>query len=237
MHSSQYILSELQAHCRTSPVTTLRLTECADDDLGILPDVLPDILLSIKQLQYFTYGITKYWEDYSIGGPRIKPASIGMALEPHTSTLVELIIYHEEGAKFLPTPSFGTLIHYSNLKRLAIPEPFLTFESSLTIHDKLPSSLEALQLQYPMGCCRQGLDGQRQSRHTRMRGLMDNKSSCLPRLKRVIWCFQQGDCCLEEGCEIQDWTDRNTVLDLAKEFEAADVKFRWMSRSWFSSFL
>lgn len=45
----------------------------------------------------------------------------------------------------------GTLTDYHNLKRLAIPEPFLVELKDVSFHKLPPSRLEELQIQYPIG--------------------------------------------------------------------------------------
>ena len=185
--SSQQSPSELQTyHQRTSPITTLRLTDCGALDLGILPD----ILLSMKKLERFTFGAEDEWEDEDPQFQAISLVSIGMALEPHASSLVELVIFDSQGAKFLETPPSSNLKHYPNLKRLAVPDTFLTAGSSPTIHDRLPSKLEDLQLRYSTGTS-QVPCSRRRVRRDRMRELIANKFSWVPRLRRMVWWYHQ----------------------------------------------
>lgn len=151
---------------RNSSITTLRLTNCGDMHLGALPDMLQ----SMKGLECFTFTVECAWESEHMRTPGISPRAMARSLEPHIDTLVELIIAGDNAAWFLNTSLFGTLAQYRHLKRLAIPEPFLVPDYVSTLHQCLPSQLEDLQLQYPMGF-EQSLDNQRKIRHARMKTL------------------------------------------------------------------
>ena len=82
----------------------------------------------------------------------IAPETIGQLIIPHASTLVQLEIAASDAAGFPSTSFIGSLAGYPNLKRLAIPEPFLVAveDEASTFLDVLPPNLEELQLQYPM---------------------------------------------------------------------------------------
>lgn len=213
---------------KTSPITTLRLTNCVDSGFG----VLSDILLSVKRLERFTFGTERSLEWMHWHEPGISPAAMFCALEPHTSTLAELIITGDYATYFLGTPLFGTLTHYQSLKRLAIPEHFLASESHSTIHERLPAQLEDLQLQYPMGVC-DGLDDMPAVRHARLRRLAVHKLGCLPRLGRLIWWYQQAASWSVKRPETGYGEDK-TLTDLVDDLGAVGVQFEWMSSPYYS---
>ena len=171
-------------HKRTSPITTFCLKSCDDEH----PGNLPRFLLAVKELHRFTYGVHRAWCTEDIRFPGISPTLLKTLLEPHASTLMELVIYGEDASEFVQL-LFGTLRHFNHLKRLAIPESFITSEDIDTIHEMLPFQLESLQLQYPMGTTR-GLDVKRAKRFARVRNLVIYKPNCLSRLRQVIWWYQ-----------------------------------------------
>lgn len=90
-------------------------------------------------------------------------------------------------------------LNYTNLKRLAIPEPFLLPHlASQTFHHSLPDHLEELQIQYPVGFTDQhpdrDLPGPR-FRVSRMKALANYRIDHLPNLSHVVWWYQQCDSC------------------------------------------
>ena len=113
-----------------SPINTLVLTNCDDQDLG----ALPDILSSVKELQRFTFGIYWPWETTHGRAPGIDPDGLRASLEPHACTLVELVLFGDDAVEFLESSTFGTLKHYKNLKRLAIPEYLHASGNAPTLH-------------------------------------------------------------------------------------------------------
>ena len=134
---------------RTSTITDLRVMDCDDNDL----DILPGFILSVKALKRFTLVSAPY----SWPPPHMRPANcnspdwFARTLRPHQSTLVDLVIAGGEAASFLRLSVFGYLASYTNLKRLGVPETFLVHRHSSTLHELLPPSLKVLQLQFPMG--------------------------------------------------------------------------------------
>ena len=210
---------------RKSPVNNLSLTGCSDMDIG----VLPEILRSIQKLQRFTFGIFRLWdESEDIPDPGISPLSLSLAVEPHASTLVELIITGDDAARFLQSPRFGSLTHFVNLERLAIPEPFIAPEQFVTPNIWLPSRLEDLQLQYPIGF-QEITNSKHRMLCERMYCLAKNNVTfVLPRLRRVIWWYQHANCYPQEH-RVTELCDVRMMAVLGRQFEAVGVKFDWLS--------
>jgi len=153
--------------------------------------------------------------------PGISPSAIGLALE----TL--------DAASFLEDSLFGKLTHYTNLKSLAIPEPFLASGNASTIHGKLPSQLEELQLQYPMGL-EQDADERRAIRHTRIRNLIAFRSASLQKLRRVIWWYQQAECWAEAGGGETRYGGAAKLSRFITHFKERGVNFEWLSEPYCS---
>ena len=156
----------------------------------------------------------------------------------------------------------GTLTDYHNLKKLAIPEPFLAEFKDPSFHKLLPPHLEELQIQYPMGNTipvmdRQGHFGTKPPyRLMRMQRLAKNKESFVPRLRHVIWWFQQttrqasmGDPPpfdrqrhFTKGSNATRMSDDprkgplygppEDMENLTEDFRKVDVKFEWVSMPW-----
>lgn len=213
---------------RASPITTLCLTHCGDIDLGVLPDMLQ----AVKVLERFTFTISCQWEGEHMRTPGISPQAIGQSLEVHMETLVELIIAGNDAAWFLNTSLFGTLARCRHLKRLAIPEPFLVPNYVFTLHQCLPSQLADLQLQYPMGFT-QGLDNQRKIRQARIHNLGLDKHRSLPKLKRIIWWYQQSECWSESPGRPTRYGDSEVLTNMVALFKDVGVHFEWLSASYF----
>lgn len=175
---------------RTSPITYLRLLDCDDKGLG----VLPDILRSVESLQSFIFEINIPWDsshDYPCG---IIPHDIGHSMNYHADTLVELAIACSDDASFSTSSLFGSLAHFTRLKRLGIPETFLVRQEDEIFHQFLPLSLEIMQLQHPMGRTPINRDPYRIRRIDRLKRLAGNQQRVLPRLRRFIWWEQQPEC-------------------------------------------
>lgn len=242
----------------SSAITDPRFIDWCPGKVGILSSVLP----SIRNLKHFVLEANGYWQAGSAHG--LAPYDYGLLLQPHSGSLEELIIaYSDEayndGDSFLakPTPIMGTLTGYHHLKRLAIPEPFLAGLNDPSFHKLLPSRLEELLIQYPMGVWIRVMDRQGDAgtqppyRLMRMETLAKNKERLVPRLKYVVWWFQQtsrqvsiGDpppfdrkCPSETNAtRLSDDPRKGPVYGppedmdkLAEDFEKVGVKFEWVS--------
>lgn len=239
----------------SSAITDLRFIDWLPQELEILGYVLP----SVKHLKHFVVEANgcSFWHNSKTHG--LAPHDYGLLLQPHSTSLEELIIAYSDGTyndgtDFPPTstPLMGTLTNYHNLKRLAIPEPFLVGLEDMSFHQLLPPLLEELQMQYPMGVKnpvldRQGDVGSRPPyRLMRMKRLAENKASIVPRLKHVIWWFQQTPWQVSVGdpppynpntrSRTTDQPPRGPLYGppedmykLAEDFMKVGVKFEWVS--------
>ena len=172
---------------RTSSITDLRFMLCYDDDL----DILPDILLSVRTLKRFIFENEEYWPTDHLEAKCTTPKWFARTLQPHKSTLVDLVIAVRATAAFLWRPLFGSLAGYIHLKRLGIPEKFLVQSTDFTIHELLPPSLEVLQFQFSREDNMNG-DEEESLQFERMERLAEHKLTCLPALTRVIWWYELG---------------------------------------------
>ena len=205
---------------RTSPISDLRVMGCVDPAIG----VLADILLSVRRLRRFTLESTVIPPLVDSTDRRFSPNWFAQALQPHESTLVDLVITGCGETAFLSTPIFGSMASYVSLKKLGILETFLVQRDSRTLHEWLPVSLEVLQLQFPFDRDMVPPDEEQPLRFQRMKYLAENKCAYLPSLKCVIWWAQ----------EVKDWyidsllgdRDLDRIDQLARLFKDVGVEFK-----------
>ncbi len=246
----------------SSAVTDIHFIDWLPQRVDILTSVLP----SFRHLERFVLEVDGYWQGESIH--RLAPYDYGLLLQPHSASLEELTIAYNDEAYSdgrcprKPRPVMGTLTNYHNLKKLAIPEPFLAELKDPSFHKLLPPHLEELQIQYPMGTTNRIPDRQGHLlsyppyRLLRMQKLAKNKESFVPRLRHVIWWFQQttlqvsmGDPPpfnylrnLNNGSNATRWWNDprqgplygppDDMENLAEDFRKVNVKFEWVSIPW-----
>ncbi|RDW72937.1 hypothetical protein BP6252_06844 [Coleophoma cylindrospora] len=214
-------------HHRTASITDLQFLSMDDDDVGCIPDIVS----CVKSLKRFTFESAVPW-DVSQQPATLAPHTFRQFLQVHASTLVHLEIAASDAAKFSHESLYGSLKGYHNLRRLAIPEPFLVIvqDSTSTLVDILPPELEDLQIQFPM-LFMQGKDKNRATRVKRLEQLAAAKIQQFPRLKRVVWWSQPAEC----------WDDRqglrygpeSDMEHLAATFRNVGVQFEWLTRAYF----
>ena len=248
----------------SSAVTDLRFTDWHPEDVSILASILP----SIRHLKHFMIDVRDRWMHHPVTVPMcgLVPHDYGLLLQPHTASLEELVIAYSNGAyndlmHFPPSPSpvMGPLTNYENLKRLAIPEPFLVGLPDLSFHSILPPNLQELQIQYPVRVLitsPQMPVSERAYYHvSKMEALAQNKEQFVPRLKHVVWWFQRDpgpdyvNGLLPNG---RSYSYRLNVMArphgpsqgpvhgplstgerLAKDFRKVGVRFQWVSEASF----
>lgn len=176
---------------RTASIANLRLKNCGDHIVGCLPD----ILLCVKTLKCFTLEVSTPWEAAGLDPSAMAPEIIGQFISIHASTLERLEIAGSDAAEFPSTSLIGSLVGYSNIRRLALPEPFLVVvgDEASTLVDVLPPNLEDLQLQFPMLFI-QGKDRYRSIRIKRLEQVAAAKIVQFPALRRVVWWSQPAEC-------------------------------------------
>ncbi|KAG6988519.1 hypothetical protein G7Y79_00072g097810 [Physcia stellaris] len=209
---------------RTSPITHLRLLDCDDKGLG----VLPDIFRSVESLQSFIFEINISWDsshDYPCG---IIPHDIGHLMNHHADTLVELAVACSDDASFSTSSLFGSLAHFTRLKRLGIPETFLVRREDEMFHQLLPENLEIMQLQHPMGRTSNNRDPYRIRRIDRLKRLARDQQRVLPRLRRLIWWEQQPECWT--GTRYGPASDMQELMDV---YHDIGVTFEFLSCPFF----
>lgn len=215
---------------RTSPVVNLRFTDCSPQTIG----TLPHLLLLPESLQ--TFVLETRCPQSVAQAPKACPhemdaAAIQRALEPHASSLEQLVLAFSDGAGFLPTETVS-FRDWTNLTRLALPEAFLvsadaTMTTTTPLAEVLPYRLQELQLQYLLG---KNLDPQQWGWGTRARiiarleDLAADKGIYLPELSRVGAWFQGGAAqgVGEEGLEMLGRLEMLQGL-----FCSVGVEFEW----------
>ncbi|MCJ1456539.1 hypothetical protein MMC28_006900 [Mycoblastus sanguinarius] len=228
-------ISELHADrfsdrpARSSLIQDLRLIDCSPQKLGILPT----ILLSIKALKRFVlemncpWEVTQRspgWQEYVGWNQNVNAEDFAAAMELHSESLEELVIAFSDGATFKRTSIIETLPTFSGLTRLAVPERFLVLLEGITFHDLLPTQLEELQLQYPMGPTTGDELAKIPSQIDRLQILAGSKSAYLPKLKYLCAWFQHWR---YSGPGASDWYLHDLQM-LATTFDDAEVNFEWL---------
>lgn len=218
------LLSFEQDHQRPSTVSELHLFQCNNAST----DLLRHMVLSIKCLKSLI--VDDYWRFRSYGAKEPSLSGIDQALKPHQKSLEELMIAASCGATMKTTVPIDSLLTFTALKRLAIPENFLipSHGQRNSIHDLLPPSLCELQLQHYVEDVRVDRDLPRRLKiYT---SLAENKSSSLPALKRIVCWYQQ----YTETLRCPDATLAPAVAEnLADRFRTVGVRFEWGKTSLF----
>lgn len=213
---------------RTSPITDLRLREC---DERIVNDLL-GIILYVKTLKRFTLEFLTRSLDFHLTSDTIVPVLIGQLIRIHAKTLVQVEIAASDAATFLYTSTIGSLVGYSNIRRLAIPEPFLVVkdDEATTFLEMLPPNLKELQPQFPL-LYMHNEDTEREVRIKRLEQLAAVKTVRFPALREVAWWTQP----------TAHWTTiplKYTLSDmehLEETFNMVGVKFNWTITACFES--
>lgn len=213
---------------RTASITDLQFCNSGENDMGCLPD----IILCVKSLERFTFEIFTPWDASKMPGT-LAPKTFDHFLRVHAGTLEQLEIAASDAAEFSCASVIGSLKGYSNVKRLAIPEPFLFIveDDALTLLDVLPPNLEELQLQFPM-LFTQGKDKYRATRIRRLEHLAAAKQLQFPAMKRVIWWSQPAEC-WDDGKGLRYGSDSD-MAHLADTFRDVGVKFEWLTAAFFA---
>lgn len=230
----------------TSMINDLCFVDCSPYELGLLPE----ILVMIWALRIFVLETNCPWavsDEKWAYRHKIAPKDLDKALESHSKTLEEMAIAFSDGASFL-TGTAISLKGYSNLKKLAIPEPFLAGVDGASLLATLPYQLEELQLQYPAIFILEESDDpspgpwlplhlKRDYHHSldaqasRLHQLAYSQNALLPQLKQVIW-WQQ----FQEGIDLEIENFEKllyTFQSLWARFDSVGVKFAWVSCSSF----
>ena len=207
-----------------STTTDLRFIHWSPQKLDVLKLILP----SVKDLQNFVLEATeKSLREYMHS---LAPHDYGLLLRPHSASLEELTIAYsedtyDEGRAFpvrAASPVMGTFVDFQNLKKLALPHRFLVHpRQNSYYHEILPPRLEVLQIQFPESVREAIINARRHSEReglVAMHKLAANKENFVPRLRHVIWWYQQPSYMIST-------TIQPSMTQIADEFEKAGVKF------------
>ena len=221
-----------------SGVEDLRFLDCCP---WINSNTLRRFIHAVKHLKCFVLEINSPWD------PLVKPYAsaprifIRDELEHHRGTMEELAISTTEHALDSSNNMhiIGSLIQWTTLKRLAIPEAILSESpfypvnlNRLKLHEVLPPQLEELQLDKKCSAfSTQELQKDLIIVDEDLRNfkeLATNKQACVPGLRRVIWWLQR-----PSSDNLSDHTYSLRVphveLDaLEVVFREVDVQFEWV---------
>ena len=229
-----------------SPIETLTFVDCSPLTVG----VLAKMLLSVKCLKFLCLDfnvprpVMESFDGHGHSWGRNWPGGrdYGLAISPQSQSLEELMIAFSDGASFFIGRSLvhqmGNLGKFTNLRRLAIPEPLLARDAGGTRYSSnfLPKLLEEIQLQCPVEFQVLPLSplGQQRPRTVRMHALARDKEIFLPRLKLVICWYQQyapSDSASPDGEMVGD--SEGSWGRLKRAFNAVGVHMHRMSGSFF----
>jgi hypothetical protein len=216
----------------TASITDLQFRGCGEEKVGCLPD----IVLSVKSLERFTLDICTVWEGADWSTSVMTPGTIGQFLRIHASTLVQLEIASSDAAEFPGTALTGGLTGYPNIKKLAVPEPFLVVveDEESTLVDVLPPNIEELQLQFPMRFM-QGEDRDRAVRIKRLEQVAAVKHIRFQALRRVIWWSQPAECWDDADSNGLRYGPVSDMEHLRGTFIKVNVKFEWLCTALFEN--
>ena len=234
----EHLLARSRMLLGHSDVEDLRFLDCCP---WIYNKNLRRFIRAVRQLKCFVLEINSPWNpsvQRNASAPRIV---IIHELERHHGTIEELALSATEHA-LDPSKSMhiiGSLIQWTALKRLAIPEAILSkvflyrFNlDQLKLHQVLPPQLEELQLdkkfsEFSTHGLQRDLVIMKEDLRT-LEELATNKHAYVPGLRRVIWWLQY-----PSSEEFSDHTSQirfpHVELDaLEVVFREVDVQFEWV---------
>lgn len=173
---------------RTSPIFDLRLHVASFEDYSA--EILSDILLSIKSLKRFTLDTEIDAVISHVINNWLSLDDILLALLPHADTLEYVSIAASDGSFLCRTLPSCSLMNFSSLKRLGMPESYLEYCRGSSAELVLPPAPEELQLQYQV-CFNQGQEWR--PHHENLNTLAGMKRTRLGALKLVVWWVQMSE--------------------------------------------
>ncbi|KAL8857179.1 MAG: hypothetical protein Q9178_006234 [Gyalolechia marmorata] len=205
----------------TSPITSVSLKVADGETIG----ALPELLRTFRALQSFTFETYHIWDSEHMIEHHMSPLALGRCVSYHAATLVELVIACNDGASYPRSTMFGTLTHFSSLRRLGIPETILAKHEDRSFDHLLPPHLEILQLQYIMDF-NQSHDEERTMRIKRMSCLLKNKDLNVPRLRCLIWWDEPAVC--------WSYGPLSAMSELRNAARCVGLRFQYKNSSYFN---
>ena len=223
-----------------SDVEDLRFLDCCPRIDG---GNLTAFINAVSHLKCFVLEINSPWDPLVELNTPAHKVDIGPAMLTHRGTIEELAISTTEHAleSSIGLHAIGSLIQWTALKKLAIPEAMLS-ESPLyqvKLHQVLPPQLEELQLDKK--CSTISAQGLKtflcilKQDLRRFEELATNKQACVPGLRYVIWWLRDPSL-----GELSDHTNSTRVPDVELDalevvFNKVDVQFEWVLTALFKN--
>ena len=212
MHEDAFLVPQ-----QLSAIEDIRFIDCSPQTVGVLAKMLLSVkcLRKLTLEMNIPWPVAEGFDCNCHQSNWNRPGGqdYGVAINPHAQSLEELMIAFSDGASFFIRPFYaanpraeilgmrpitnaqplirpvGMLDRFTNLKRLAIPEPLLAQDRRGTrfLPELLPKLLEQLQLQIPVDTRVPLLN----NRTARMHSLAKDKDIFLPRLNLIICWHQQ----------------------------------------------
>ena len=215
--------------------------------------ILAALLRSIKCLQLFVF------ETFSESPrmTRLAPSAgvFESALSGHRRTIEELAVATSDGAARIGW-GLGSFTQWSSLRRLAVPGYMLRgdLSSPCRLHEKLPSSLEDLQLEFPTGHSSLNslhmfphiaptslifspydsiADATGTVRIVDMLRLVEVKNLYVPRLNHVVWWYQRPTIIPADHLGYPADMDLCSLTENSVAFAEAGIKFELVIQPFF----
>ena len=215
--------------------------------------VLAALLRSIKCLQRLVFEALS--ESPRMARPAPSAGVFESALSGHRRTIEEFAVATSDGAGRIGW-GLSSFIEWSSLKRLAVPGYMLRgdLSSPCRLHEKLPSLLEELQVEFPIG--RNSRSPPRMSPHIAPESLLlgpwesmvdaigrvrladmlrlaEVKNVYVPRLNHVVWWYQRPTIVPADHLEYPTDMDLCSMIETSMAFEKVGIKFEWVIQAFF----
>ena len=215
--------------------------------------VLAALLCSIKCLQRFVFETLS--ESPRMARPAPSAGVFESALSGHRRTIEEFAVATSDGARRIGW-RLGSFTQWSSLKRLAVPGYILRgdLSSPCKLHEKLPSLLEELQVEFPtghnsrnpprifphiaptsflLGPYESMVDATGTVRIVDMLRLAEVKNLYVPRLNHVVWWYQRPTIVAADHLEYPPDMDLCRLIETSVAFEEVGIKFEWVIQPFF----
>lgn len=223
-----------------APVEDLRFLDCYPRIDG---GNLTAFTNAVRHLKCFVLEINSPWDPFVEFDTSTQKTDIGPAMLTHRGTIEELAISTTEHAleSSIGLHAIGSLIQWTALKKLAIPEAMLSEPPlyQVKLHQVLPPQLEELQLD--IKCSTLSTQGLKtflfilKQDLRPFEELATNKQACVPGLRYVIWWLRD-----PSWGELDDHTNSSRVPDVELDalevvFNKVDVQFEWVLTALFKN--
>lgn len=212
-------LVPLRRH-QTSPIIDLRIHALTNVDQTF--GILTNLLNSVKSLKRFTFDAELDAVLSHIVQDWLSLDEILCALRFHANTLEDIVIAASDGGSIRRTTPTCSIMHFSSLRKLAIPISCLEYCKGSNYDLALPPKLEELQLQQQE--CYEGISVW-YSCYEGLKALAKRKRDGFPELKLIVWWTQMSIAWFQSSKRLPI----PPIGTLIHTFEEVDVLFSWIT--------